>query len=135
VNGDGLPDRVSMPAPGLLVVELNLGGKFGAPDLVNLGRWDAGKMDDIAKYVGSDGSDPFFKEPERVRRSVAVTLQSSVGASFVVGVGRSWESSLAATEVSFVDVTGDGLPDYVRKGPNDQVMYVRVNTGHGFGER
>ncbi len=135
VNGDGLPDRVSMPAPGLLVVELNLGGKFGAPDVVNLGRWDAGKMDDIAKYVGSDGSDPFFKEPERVRRSVAVTLQSSVGASFVVGVGRSWESSLAATEVSFVDVTGDGLPDYVRKGPNDQVMYVRVNTGHGFGER
>jgi RHS repeat-associated protein len=135
VNGDGLPDRVSMPVPGVLMVELNLGGKFGAPDLINVGPWNAGKMDDIAKYVGSGGPDLFFKEPERVRRSVTVTLQSSAGASFVVGVGRSWESSIAATEVAFVDVTGDGLPDYVRKGPNDRVMYVRVNTGHGFGEK
>ncbi len=133
MNGDGLPDRVTMPIPGLLQVELNLGGKFGAPDFSQLGTWSAGDLDDLADVLGSiDTDDPFVFSPDRVRRSVAATVQSSVGASLIVGVGKSWESSLASTEVEFVDVTGDGLPDYVRKGPNDHWLYVRVNTGHGF---
>jgi RHS repeat-associated protein len=142
INGDGLPDRVRMiPCPGAgacLVVELNLGGKFGAPDLVPVGTWSAGNIDSLQKVLGSPGTDPSMFTPNQLRRTTAITLQSSVGASFIVGVGRGWESSLAATAVEFVDVTGDGLPDYVRKGPEDArglggVMYVRVNTGNGFG--
>ncbi len=135
INGDGLPDRVRMsPCPmanACLEVRLNLGGKFGLPDYIPVNDWNAGGIDDLASLVGD--VDPSEGSPMPVRRTVAATFQSSVGASFIVGAGRSWESSLASTEVEFVDVTGDGLPDYVRKGPKDSgVLYVKVNTGHGF---
>ncbi len=52
--------------------------------------------------------------------------------TFVFGVSRSWESTIAQTSVQLVDVTGDGLPDYVRKGSRDGDLRVMVNTGAGF---
>lgn len=34
---------------------------------------------------------------------------------------------------STADVTGDGLPDYVRKSSTDARFHVHVNDGYGFG--
>jgi hypothetical protein len=79
------------------------------------------------------GDDPVNYGPNRVRRTKAITLKSSVGLSFIVGFSKAWESSIAQTQVMLADVTGDGLPDYVRKGAGDvDHMHVMVNTGSGF---
>ena len=43
------------------------------------------------------------------------------------------ESTLNGTSVMLLDVTGDGLPDWVRKGAADSSFLVKVNTGFGFG--
>ncbi len=136
VNGDGLPDIVSRPASCLFVgpcftVRLNLGtGRFGRADAFPVRPWGDG-LDGLAAFLA--GGDETTFGPDRVRRTTATTLKSSVGAAFIFGVSESWESSIAQTSVQFVDVNGDGLPDYVRKGSRDgEFLRVMLNTGTGF---
>ena len=122
INGDGLPDLVSTSG-GKLTVRLNLGYALGAPEV-----WDtmAGNL--------------------RVNRTASVA--SSLGFSWQKlfwGGGVAATLSQSATELDYVDVNGDGLPDRVRKDitvvPREGVqpiggakLMVRLNTGGGFAE-
>jgi RHS repeat-associated protein len=139
VNGDGLPDSVRVSTTGCpsgIAVHLNMGTSFAAgEDCVNLDP-SAFPVDSVLKKVGVGGG-------PALRRSNTVTLQGTSGAGISrlgggtdraesYGASISAETSLTATNVAFIDVTGDGLPDYVYKGNAGDEFRVRVNTGYGF---
>lgn len=142
VNGDGLPDAVSVGTGTCsgIVVHLNMGTSFAANgDCIALDPTEFPR-DSILGNIGLAG-DP------ALRRSTTVTLQGTAGADLLRSIGNleggidhseSWgvaigvETSLTATNVALVDVTGDGLPDYVYKGNRGDDFSVRVNTGYGF---
>ncbi len=155
VNGDGLPDQVRRSGDAFKV-RLNLGTSFAtAEDDLPVGYWpESGTFDPfISEVQGSGilgGSGGRSKEAESrgkiadavqllssadvVRRASTVTLQANAGVMLneSFGVSANWETSLGATAVAFVDVTGDGLPDYVRKSSRDKTLRVKVNRGYGF---
>jgi len=141
VNGDGLPDqlrRSTSGCPSGIAVRLNMGTSFAT--------------NEDCLTLGSDPADPVLAAAGRgaadaLRRSTTVTLQGSGGIggfmelknlSGGVDSTESWgasisaETSITATNVSLVDVTGDGLPDYVYKDNTSDTFVVRVNTGYGF---
>jgi RHS repeat-associated protein len=142
VNGDGLPDqlrRSTNGCPSGIAVRLNMGTSFATGE--------------DCLVLAADAADPLLSAAGRstenaLRRSTTVTLQGSagIGAFFEIatkagggidkteswGASVSGETSLTATNVALVDVTGDGLPDHVYKGNSGDTFYVRVNTGYGF---
>jgi len=156
VNGDGLPDQVRR-AGDAFRVRLNLGTSFAAEedDLV-VGYWgETGVFDPFVKDVQDSGvlggsSEDRAKTGESrqlmqgaaqllgssdvISRSTSVTLEGNAGVMLneSFGVSANWETSLGATGVALVDVTGDGLPDYVRKSSRDGQLRVKVNRGYGF---
>ncbi len=135
VNGDGLPDIVQRVGDCFLV-RLNLGGRFAderKADCVPVAAWQNRKLDLLLGQVPSLDAD--IASPDKVRRTTAISVQSNLGAGLEPEIFEgsvAWESSIAATAVTMVDVNGDGLPDYVRKSSKDQQFYVQVNTGYGF---
>jgi RHS repeat-associated protein len=153
VNGDGLPDAVRrVPGESGFRVRLNLGTSFGTEDFVPSGRWKDGELDTLIGKLGSGigsasgrrragllsvlrgGTYRAVSDPNMVRRTTAVSINDNLGK----GIGEryqavvNWESSIAATSVALMDVNGDGLPDYVRKGAKDGKLEVMLNTGYGF---
>jgi len=143
VNGDGLPDAVRVSTTGCpsgIAVHLNMGTSFAAgEDCVDL---DPGGYQDnsILSSLGLGGG-------PALKRNSTVTLQGSAGGDLLLtamnlsggidstesfGVSVSAETSLSATNVALVDVTGDGLPDYIYKSNSGNDFWVRVNTGYGF---
>ncbi len=141
VNGDGLPDQLRRSTDGCpsgVAVRLNMGTSFATGE------------DCLA--LASDPADPVLVAAGRgaanaLRRSTTVTLQGSGGIGEFTELGNlsggidqteSWgasisaETSITATNVALVDVTGDGLPDYVYKDNTSDTFSVRVNTGYGF---
>jgi len=135
VNGDGLPDVVTRSG-GCFNVQLNLGNGFaGQADCVPVGNWSVDRLDDL---IGSLSGivPPSVVTPERVRRTTSISLNANAGFTLFENYGATvnWDSSVAATAVVLTDVSGDGLPDYVRKSTKDGVFYVRMNRGYGFGE-
>jgi RHS repeat-associated protein len=124
VNGDGLLDLVQ-PVSGGLIVRLNLGYRFGQPEI-----WTA------TNYVGV----------VRQVRTVANGIGFSGGVGFTTpdysfGGGFSSTKDQAATEQDLIDVNGDGLPDLVIKTLDTNVssvsspdphIQVFLNTGAGF---
>ncbi len=159
VNGDGLPDAVRKnDRCGGFSVRLNLGNGFAhgedclprpgsaLSDLSGL----AGVLDPSSALSNSDAGSDFDKtsgmagsmigqarSPSALRQTSTVTLQGSLGGSAVdgtesYGASVSSESSLSSTNVMFVDVTGDGLPDWVTKSNTSSQFLVAVNRGYGF---
>ncbi|MBI3184179.1 MAG: hypothetical protein HYZ28_18760 [Myxococcales bacterium] len=55
-----------------------------------------------------------------------------IGTDVFFGISKNFETSLSKTPVDLIDLTGDGLPDYVKKGTSDASFLVQVNLGHGF---
>src|SRR5262249_24866048 len=55
--------------------------------------------------------------------------KSLVSTGFNVGT----DCSMSATQVDFVDINGDGLPDHVEHTPGEGVVRVRLNLGYKFG--
>jgi len=157
VNGDGLPDQVRMDrSTGRLMVRLNLGTSFAEnEDALPGARWGStagfdpfaeglqsqvgaltpGDDDESSGQGGALGILDQVSDPNVVRRTTAVTLELNAGFVFEeeFGVTVNFESTLNGTSVALIDVTGDGLPDYVRKSPGDDHFTVKVNTGSGFG--
>jgi RHS repeat-associated protein len=155
INGDGLPDQVRRErGKNVLKVRLNLGSRFAAQeDQFPVTPWD---LDDQPYDPFVDGLDVEQPEnadtdeqegrtsalgaleglasPDVVRRATALTLQGNLGFTFKedYGVTANWSSSLNGTQVVLTDVTGDGLPDYVRKSSSDGSFRVKVNQGYGF---
>ena len=61
--------------------------------------------------------------------SLQINAGVSVGDSF--SADAVWSTTGSVTEVDLVDVTGDGLPDYLWRFPG-KPLYVQVNEGYGF---
>ncbi|HYS09616.1 MAG TPA: SpvB/TcaC N-terminal domain-containing protein [Myxococcales bacterium] len=157
INGDGLPDQVRLDrSTGRLMVRLNLGTSFAAAeDALPGATWSTtagfdpfservqGQVggltpaddDESGGQGGALGVLEGLTSPNVVRRSNSATLELNAGFVFEEEFGATvnFESTLNATSVEFIDVTGDGLPDFVRKGSGDNFFRVRVNTGFGFG--
>jgi RHS repeat-associated protein len=162
INGDGLPDQVRREG-GVLKVRLNLGNRFAqTEDTLAVSPW-AKPLDGFGAYLqkvapelGTQGeaSGKAAEEKERRRSALqgwvenvhsanvlqhtsSMTLSENLGfgvdAVGGFGVSHALQTSLSKTPVALMDVTGDGLPDYVRKGADDAHFLVQVNLGHGFG--
>ena len=162
INGDGLPDQVRFgQAPGMMLVRLNLGTSFAAnedafpiPNIAAPPSPDGGTLvHSISEELKLKAQDPpddpdlegaidggieiaaTLESPDALEKSTAVTLTQNTGIQFdeMFGVSANIESSLSQTEASLVDVTGDGLPDYVQKTTGEKSFRVRINSGYGFG--
>ncbi|MBI3185121.1 MAG: hypothetical protein HYZ28_23540, partial [Myxococcales bacterium] len=161
VNGDGLPDKAWMDA-GQMRVRLNLGNRFAAEeDTYPVGPWQ-GPIDRLGKFIEdyTDLKDkvaglglaqvalesrrklleallPALDDPNALAVSSTASFSGNAGVSIDIaanggGAGRTIETSLSSTAVGFMDVTGDGLPDYVKRGVLDNTFRVQVNLGHSF---
>ncbi len=159
VNGDGLPDAVrKSDACGGFAVRLNLGTSFArGEDCLATGAWGtngltgvAGALDpggtpnpdedpDVTRGLGlAGGIAARGRDPTAIRQVSTLTVQGSLdGATAIdkgeqLGASISSESSLSATNVALIDVTGDGLPDLVARKNDGSDFLVMVNLGYGF---
>ncbi|HEX2550482.1 MAG TPA: toxin TcdB middle/N-terminal domain-containing protein, partial [Nocardioidaceae bacterium] len=127
VNGDGLPDRVSLAVgSNVLEVRLNLGYRFGAPEAWPLPRWGGGsrcrEVVDLSGLTSLDTLDSIS-----LTRSAAYNLGAAFGP-----IGGGVGVTLSRTLASFVDVNGDGLADHVAKDGGEDFLRVKLNRGDGW---
>jgi len=108
INGDGLPDRVSQSG-GILMVALNLGYSFAAPE-----DWGAAVISSGDNTNGSIGGALGFND-----------------GIYSYGGGLTLARSESITRTSLIDVNGDGLIDRVREGSGN-VILVNLNQGNQF---
>ncbi|MDP9122798.1 MAG: hypothetical protein M3O15_15745, partial [Acidobacteriota bacterium] len=137
VNGDGLPDLVTMNSGATTAtVQLNLGYRFGAPEAWPLPAWDAssggpGSCTDLVGIAGSAiGS---LISDRNSPNALTFTRSSALNAGVAIGpFGASVATSLARTLVAMIDVNGDGLPDHVSKEQGESFFRVKLNHGDGW---
>ena len=103
INGDGLPDKLFRDGR----VALNFGYRFGPAESWGFSEIRAGVSTDYGAGVG-------------------INISNN---SFAAGVGMSRTDNHSTA--GFQDLNGDGLLDMLRYG--DPNLYVRLNTGTGFG--
>ncbi|OQW91171.1 MAG: hypothetical protein BWK78_05340, partial [Thiotrichaceae bacterium IS1] len=106
VNGDGLPDRLSVNDEGELFVELNLGYSFALPEF-----W--GKAD-INKGQNNDEETPTTTTNEETG-DISVKTKGDTNSKVIH---------------SLADINGDGLLDIVLA--DSETLTVQFNTGTGF---
>jgi RHS repeat-associated protein len=108
VNGDSLPDRVSLSGAQLMVA-LNLGYSFAQPE-----PWGEAVIDD-----SSNSS-----------LALSASISGFNGGIFDFAGGGSLDKSNTETSRTLADINGDGLLDRIhRDGGN---LMVGFNTGNGF---
>ena len=157
VNGDGLGDMVrrsSSSSCNGVWVRLNMGTSFAATEDCVAADASGFGADSFVGGVapGGDSGDgdtargknivAGIKGIGPIRRSKSINFQGSAGLDAALKGGiapdESWgfsvsaETSISSTNIAMMDVTGDGLPDYVSKANSGNDFYVSVNTGFGF---
>jgi RHS repeat-associated protein len=136
VNGDGLPDRVSMNSGATAaIVQLNLGYRFGAPEVWPLPAWASdggpGSCTDLVDVIGNGISSLIVDRNSP--NALSFTRSSALHAGVAIGpFGASVSSTLARTLVQMIDVNGDGLPDHVSKEQDEDFFRVKLNHGDGW---
>jgi len=129
VNGDALPDRVSIdPGSDEMTVRLNLGYRFGAPETWNLPTLSSSNAcKDAVTYV-SDAIGSITNLD--TLNGISFTRSSAAQIGVAVGpFGGGVSTSLARTLVDLIDVNGDGLADRVAKDHDDAFFRVQLNLG------
>lgn len=147
VNGDGLPDMVRRDFSGGcngFLVRLNLGTSFARnEDCVPVPGWGGGgPHDGIIDTIGNAAPGViggFLQKiggKQALRKQTTISVSANVAGAIVAGesygAAVSMDSSLNATNIELVDVTGDGLPDYVFRDNGGGAFWVMVNLGYGF---
>lgn len=136
VNGDGLPDRVSMDSgASFATVRLNLGYRFGAPEAWPLPGWanssfgsGVGGCLDVVSGLGTTLGQAFVNVASP--NAISFTRSSAFTAGFALGpLGGGGSTTLARTLVQLVDVNGDGLADHVAKEQDEGFFRVKLNRG------
>ena len=107
VNGDGLPDKVSVDSQGNAYISLNTGYGLQTKTL-----W---------------GNFP-IRDGDSENASMSLGANFNVGQASIGG-GMGVNFSRNHTQKMLMDFNGDGLPDYVMKGGNG--LTVRYNIGGG----
>jgi len=132
LNGDGLPDRVSLvPGAEGATVQLNLGYRFGAPESWPLPHWEeARRCSDVLDFTPVLGLIGKLDEPD----ALSLTVSGAEHAGLAFGpIGGGIGTTLSRTVVEMVDVNGDGLADHVSKDPDERFFRVKINRGDGWG--
>jgi RHS repeat-associated protein len=139
VNGDGLPDRVTMNSGDPSVkVQLNLGYRFGAPEFWPLPSWSdsdfdsgVGGCNDVISGIGAGLGQAFVNVASP--NAISFTRSSAFTAGFSFGpLGGGGSTTIARTLVQMVDVNGDGLADHVAKEHDEGFFRVKLNRGDGW---
>lgn len=112
INGDGLPDRVTVDKDGTMEVALNLGYSF-APAR----EWPRGTS---LEEGHSDGE------------SLGISFGFEVDKYGFTG-GLSYSHDTERTDYTWDDVNGDGLPDRLHSN-GDGDLVVELNTGKGLAQ-
>ncbi len=139
VNGDGLPDRVTMDSGAPFVrVQLNLGYRFGATEQWPLAAWadsdfthGVGGCLDAVSGLGASLGQAFVNVASPNAISFTRSSAFTAGASFGP-LGGGGSTTLARTLVQMVDVNGDGLADHVAKEQDEDFFRVKLNRGDGW---
>lgn len=147
MNGDGLTDHVrTLSTSGHVVVAQNRGGGgagFGGIMGNTATEWNAiGKTDNALGTSWSDYNEDLVDVngdglPDYVRTlsktgHVLVSLSNGTTGFNAATVWKAADASDASYTTEFVDVNGDGLPDYVRALPDTNQVWVFLNNGTGF---
>lgn len=118
INGDGLPDRISISG-GAINVKLNLGYTFTDSfiwqDFSNISTISSRNCVSFSPSGGFSGG-------------IDAGGQTTVNASFALGIGGA--QSTANMKVLFSDVNGDGLPDLLKEENGNYIYYL--NAGDHF---
>ncbi len=90
-----------------------------------------GILDELLGLLGK------LSSADVLERSTSATLSVSVGgggstAFTEFGASAAAETSLSSTRVALRDLTGNGLPDYVRQAPGGGGFVVQLNLGDRF---
>ncbi|HEU4730906.1 MAG TPA: SpvB/TcaC N-terminal domain-containing protein [Kofleriaceae bacterium] len=119
INGDHFPDALFADG-----VRFNDGQGLGGKAPVAFGFDDLRFVEHrgLRAHAGVQGS------LINVTNTAGET-KTLVSTGFNVGT----EYSMSATQVDFVDINGDGLPDHVEARPGDGGVRVRLNLGYKFG--
>ena len=111
MNGDGLPDLVSLYGNNTIKVSYNTGGHFTAPQTVNLSALMKNHSDNVGINLGLTGG---------------ITIFGIV--KFCLGVQSTpWSMSASQTTGDLIDMNGDGYPDWVEATANG--LRVRFHQG------
>jgi RHS repeat-associated protein len=140
INGDGLPDVVTLNPDGTRTTYLNLGYQFSQPEAafpftgpIALNSGQAVISNIGAGFFGTDSGSVNHKAA--LNNLNALRMQESVRNSFQVnifGIGGGPQFSASRTILDLVDMNGDGLPDQVIKQAGTDNMYVQYNMGTAF---
>lgn len=131
VNGDGLPDQVTMfPGADEMRVRLNLGYRFGGEESWPLPGWDGGgflsRCNEVLQLPGLPWDDPDIL---RLTRNVVENAGIAIGP-----IGGGVGTTLSRTVVDLVDINGDGLADHVSKDDGQGFFRVKLNLGDRWGD-
>ncbi|MBQ9427185.1 MAG: hypothetical protein IJU36_06100 [Paludibacteraceae bacterium] len=97
VNGDGLPDLLSISNGGVKV-SYNTGGSFASPQIINLNSIMTNKSYNVGVNLGLTGGFTFLGIIK-----LTAGLQSTP-----------WSESVSQTKGDLIDMNGDGYPDWVQ---------------------
>lgn len=134
VNGDSLPDRVSMtPGSSAMTVQLNLGYRFGAPESWTLPTLaPTSNCKDVVDYVSSSLGELSSLD---TLNGLSFTRSSVLQGGVAIGpFGGGASTTLARTLVELIDVNGDSLPDRVAKDEMNGYFRVQLNLGDRWEE-
>ncbi len=159
VNGDGLPDAVrKTDGCSGFSVRMNLGTSFArGEDCITTKGWGTGGLTALAAALDASnaanddddedtdrikglvgGMSKLGRDATAIRQVSTLTTQAGISGSLGddehLGVSVNTESSLSATNIALIDVTGDGLPELLARKNDGSDFLVMVNTGYGFAE-
>jgi RHS repeat-associated protein len=139
LNGDGLPDQVTLQAGNALTVRYNVGGTFAPPATYPAPTWETtGTAIPSPNFVstGLFATPDLFGSPNSDARSDVLQFQdnayNNIGAGYSY-IGVNHTASVSRTQVDLIDINGDGLPDMVWHRPKEPTISIKFNQGDSFG--
>lgn len=139
LNGDGLPDYVTLQAGNALTVRYNVGGTFSPPATYPAPTWETSGTAVPNPNFLADGlfaTPDLFGSPNSDARSDVLQFQdtayNNIGAGYSY-IGVNHTASVSRTQVDLIDINGDGLPDMVWHQPKSSTISIKFNQGDSFG--
>ncbi|HMB52959.1 MAG TPA: SpvB/TcaC N-terminal domain-containing protein, partial [Thermoanaerobaculia bacterium] len=132
VNGDGLPDLVSMvPNSREMKVRLNLGYRFGGEESWPLPAWTTRQLCDDFLPVPPNLLPPLaeLNTPD----ALGLVNSTTDNAGIAIGpIGGGPSFTLSRNVVELADINGDGLADHLFRDQKGDFFRVKLNNGTGW---